>query len=101
MDSLIHYRPTDVARIVAGLAARCSEALLVTFAPKTPALALMHAVGRAFPRGNRAPAIEPVGEPHLRRLIAEHPDLDAWRIGRGRRVANGFYTSHALELLSS
>jgi magnesium-protoporphyrin O-methyltransferase len=101
MDSLIHYPPVDVARILAGLAARTSQALVVTFAPKTPALALMHAVGRAFPRGNRAPAIEPVSEPQLRRLIAERPGLDAWRIGRDRRVSSGFYMSHALELLPS
>ncbi|MFX6838574.1 hypothetical protein ABTH46_19760, partial [Acinetobacter baumannii] len=48
MDSLIHYRPADTCRIMAGLAARTGEALLVTFAPKTPALAVMHAVGRLF-----------------------------------------------------
>ncbi|MGD5528150.1 methyltransferase domain-containing protein, partial [Xanthomonas citri pv. citri] len=34
MDSLIHYRPTDTCRIMAGLAERTAEALLVTFAPK-------------------------------------------------------------------
>ena len=37
MDSMIHYRPVDTCRIMAGLAARTSEALLMTFAPKTPA----------------------------------------------------------------
>jgi magnesium-protoporphyrin O-methyltransferase len=101
MDSLIHYRPDDVARIVAGLTARCSHKLLVTYAPRTPALAVMHAVGRAFPRGNRAPAIEPVTEQKLRRLIVDHPDLDGLAFGRSRRVASGFYKSHALELLPS
>ena len=59
MDSLIHYRARDICRIMAGFAARANEALLVTFAPKTPALTLMHAAGRLFPRGDRAPAIEP------------------------------------------
>ena len=62
MDSLIHYQSADICRIMAGLAERTNEALLVTFAPKTPALAMMHAVGRLFPRGDRAPAIEPVAE---------------------------------------
>src|SRR5690242_3110818 len=52
MDSLIHYRPQDVARIVANLTAQTTHSLMLTFAPKTPALAVMHAVGRAFPRGN-------------------------------------------------
>ena len=99
MDSLIHYRPADTCRIVAGLAARTGEALLVTFAPKTPALAVMHAVGRLFPRGDRAPAIEPVAERKLRQLLMSEESLERWRLGRGRRVTSGFYKSHALELV--
>jgi len=101
MDSLIHYRPEDAVRIIAGLAARSSHSLLMTYAPRTPALAVMHAAGRVFPRGNRAPAIEPVTEQQLRRLIVDHADLDGWRFGRSRRVASGFYKSHALELVPS
>jgi magnesium-protoporphyrin O-methyltransferase len=99
MDSLIHYRPADTCRIVAGLAARTSEALLVTFAPRTPALALMHAVGRLFPRGDRAPAIEPVREQKLRRLLMSDDGLERWQLGRSHRVASGFYTSQALEMI--
>jgi magnesium-protoporphyrin O-methyltransferase len=99
MDSVIHYRPADVVRIFGGLAARTLQSLLVTFAPRAPALTLMHAVGRAFPRENRAPAIEPITEHDLKRMIAEHPDLQEWSFGRSRRVASGFYKSHALELL--
>jgi magnesium-protoporphyrin O-methyltransferase len=99
MDSVIHYRPADVVRIFSGLAMRTLHSLLVTFAPRTPALTLMHTVGRAFPRENRAPAIEPITEQYLRRLISEHPDLEEWSFGRSRRVGSGFYKSHALELL--
>ncbi|GLH81729.1 magnesium protoporphyrin IX methyltransferase [Bradyrhizobium sp. SSBR45G] len=98
MDSFIHYRTEDAVRIVAGLSARTSEAILMTYAPRTPLLAVMHAVGRVFPRGNRAPAIEPVAEQKLHRLIADHPDLADWRCARSCRIANGFYTSQALEL---
>lgn len=99
MDSLIHYRAGDITDALAGLAARTSGSILFTFAPRTPALSLMHAVGKLFPRGDRAPAIEPVGEAHLRRLIAAHPGLAGWRVGRTERVASGFYTSQAMELL--
>jgi magnesium-protoporphyrin O-methyltransferase len=99
MDSVIHYRPADVVRIFAGLATRTLQSLLVTFAPRTPALTLMHTVGRAFPRENRAPAIEPITEQYLKRLITDHPDLEEWSFGRSRRVASGFYKAHALELL--
>jgi magnesium-protoporphyrin O-methyltransferase len=99
MDSIIHYRTADAVRIIASFAARTRHAILVTFAPRTPALMLMHAAGRAFPRDNRAPAIEPVSEAHLRKLILDHPDLQDWSFGRSRRIASGFYKSHALELV--
>lgn len=101
MDSLIHYRAADIVRVLSGLAARTDGSLLFTFAPRTTALALMHAVGRLFPRGDRAPAIEPVAEATLRRLLALEPCLDAWQAGRSTRIASGFYTSQALELVRS
>lgn len=98
MDSFIHYRAEDAVRIIAGLASRTSDAIVMTYAPRTPALAVMHAVGRFFPRRDRAPAIEPVSEERLRQLIAENENLREWRCARSCRVANGFYTSQALEL---
>jgi len=101
MDSLIHYRASDVVAALSRIAPRVSQSILFTFAPRTPVLATMHAVGRLFPRGDRAPSIEPVGETHLKRLIAAEPALAGWRIGRTRRVASGFYTSQALELTRS
>ena len=98
MDSLIHYRARDAVRVLAGLAARTEHSLVFTFAPKTPALAAMHAVGRLFPRGNRAPSIEPVAEGAIRRLLTAEPDLDLWRAERTERVTTGFYMSQGLEL---
>lgn len=99
MDSLIHYAPSDVVKVLAGLAARTSGSIVFTFAPKTPALALMHAVGQFFPRGNRSPAIVPVGPERLSALLAADPALAGWRSARTRRIAVGFYTSQALELV--
>jgi magnesium-protoporphyrin O-methyltransferase len=99
MDSLIHYRAADAVAALAGLAARTRHSLLITFAPRTPALAAMHAVGRLFPRADRAPAVEPVAERTLRRLIAAEPGLAGFDVGRMHRVARGFYISQALELL--
>ncbi|MBK1643409.1 magnesium protoporphyrin IX methyltransferase [Thiocapsa imhoffii] len=99
MDSLIHYVPADVVAVLSGLASRTSGSILFTFAPRTPALALMHAVGQWFPRGNRSPAIEPVGEQTLRALLAEEPGLAGWRSDRTKRIAVGFYTSQALALV--
>ena len=101
MDSLIHYAADDVVRALGRLAERTSRSIVVTFAPRTPALAAMHAVGKLFPRGDRAPGIVPVAEAGLRRLIADDALLAPWRIGRTQRIASGFYTSQALELQRS
>ncbi len=98
MDSLIHYRTQDALPVLSGLAARPSGSILFTFAPRTPALAAMHAVGKLFPRSDRAPAIVPVAERALREAIDRAPALSGWRPGRALRVASGFYTSQAMEL---
>jgi magnesium-protoporphyrin O-methyltransferase len=101
MDSLIHYDAGDMAQAISVLAARTRHSLLVTFAPRTPMLSVMHAVGRLFPRGDRAPAIEPVGEVAMARLLRANVAMSGWQVGRSQRVASGFYTSEAMELARS
>jgi magnesium-protoporphyrin O-methyltransferase len=98
MDSLIHYRAADVTRVLAGLASRTDHSIVFTFAPRTPALSMMHAVGKFFPRSDRAPAIEPVSEADLVSLVGRENGLEAWRPGRSLRISSGFYTSQAMEL---
>jgi magnesium-protoporphyrin O-methyltransferase len=97
MDSLIHYRAQDTIRVLEGLAQRTRHAVLFTFAPRTPALSVMHAVGRLFPRGDRAPAIEPVRPQTIQRLIAK--GVTGCAINRSHRVSRGFYISQALEVV--
>ncbi|MCI1192611.1 magnesium protoporphyrin IX methyltransferase [Calidifontimicrobium sp. SYSU G02091] len=99
MDSLIHYRTADAVRVLAALAQRTRASIVFTFAPRTPALAAMHAVGQWFPRGNRSPAIEPVAEAELHQRLRDEPLLAGWQAARTLRVACGFYTSQALELV--
>jgi magnesium-protoporphyrin O-methyltransferase len=99
MDSLIHYEPEDALALIRGFAAQARRAVIITFAPRTPALALMHAVGQFFPRGDRSPAIVPVAEKRLREMIAADPALKNWRVGRTERIIRGFYTSQGLELV--
>ena len=96
MDSLIHYDEADMVRALACWAPRTRHSMLITFAPRNPMLAAMRAMGRLFPRGNRAPWIEPVAEKSLRRQI--DAGVPQWAAGRTQRVASGFYTSQALEL---
>jgi magnesium-protoporphyrin O-methyltransferase len=99
MDSLIHYRAADIARALAGLAARTDDSMVFTFAPRTPLLALMHAAGRLFPRADRAPAIEPVGATAIARRLRAEAALSAWRPTRTQRISSGFYMSQAMELV--
>ncbi|CAN5377216.1 magnesium protoporphyrin IX methyltransferase [soil metagenome] len=99
MDSLIHYEAADAVRVLAGLAARTQRAVLFTYAPSNPALIVFRAVGKLFPRGDRSPSIVPVAERSLHRRIDGDADLQGWHIGRTQRIASGFYTSQALELV--
>ncbi len=98
MDSIIHYEPDDALDVIAGFAERARDSVLFTFAPRTPALALMHAVGQLFPRSDRSPAIIPIAEKAMQARIQGASRFDGWEIGRTERVTQGFYTSQALEL---
>ncbi len=71
--------------------------MLFTFAPRTPALSVMHAIGRRFPRGDRAPAIEPVDPRTIMRLVEVR--VPSGHANRTHRVARGFYISQALEIV--
>ena len=97
MDSIIHYTPEDAVAALAQLATRTASTIHFTFAPRTPLLALMISVGRLFPRGNRAPWLEPMAAEKIAALMAAHPALRGWQTGRTQRVASGFYQSQALE----
>jgi magnesium-protoporphyrin O-methyltransferase len=99
MDSLIHYSTLDIVAAVARLAAKAQHALLFTYAPCTPALAIMHTIGRAFPRSDRAPAIEPISSLRFEELLAAEPMLSSWYILRTKRISRGFYKSQAVELV--
>lgn len=99
MDSLIYYSLDDVVRILAGYSSRTARSIVFTFAPKTKLLTSMWAVGRLFPRGDRAPTIEPLSERRLRHRIAQEPALAGWCVGRSERISCGFYISQAMELV--
>jgi magnesium-protoporphyrin O-methyltransferase len=98
MDSLIHYRVDDIVGALATLAPRVRGSMVITYAPRTPLLATMHALGRLLPHGDRAPAIEPVSTAALLRTMSRTAGLTDWSPRRSRRVQRGFYTSQALEL---
>ncbi|MBS0240585.1 MAG: magnesium protoporphyrin IX methyltransferase [Proteobacteria bacterium] len=101
MDSLIHYEPNDMAKVIALMGSRIERTLLFTFIPRTPALVAMHTIGKLFPKGDRSPRFRPLGEDTLRGLIRGQPGLSRWQIARTARVARGFYISEGMELVAS
>ena len=99
MDSIIHYAAHDGLRTLETLADSVDESMVFTFAPKTLPLAAMHAVGKFFPRSDRAPAIEPIAPAALLKSLGNSTELTDWQVGREHRVSTGFYTSQAMELV--
>ena len=97
MDSLIHYDLDDAVRMIAALAGLSTGSIMFTFAPHTRLLAMMHTVGRWFPRSDRAPAIEPVIETRMWQKLGADTHLAAWTRGRQQRITSGFYMSQAFE----
>lgn len=98
MDSLIHYRLEDAVLALASLGSRTRQSIVFSFAPRTPLLATMHAMGRLFPRSDRAPSIVPVRPEAIARDIGAQASLSEWRLGTTSRVSHGFYTSQMMEL---
>jgi magnesium-protoporphyrin O-methyltransferase len=97
MDSLIHYDTPDIVKAVHGLSLRTRRAILFTFAPRTPLLAVMHSVGRLFPRSDRSPALAPVSAVDLNLGLETVLQGTTWQAGRSQRISSGFYTSQAWE----
>lgn len=98
MDSLIHYGAADIAPALAALGARTTGSMVFTFAPRTALLTVMHAAGKLFPKGDRAPAIVPITLGALARRIGREPALADFALARTHRVNSGFYLSNAIEL---
>ena len=97
MDSLIHYPVVDIVATVAALASRTRRSIELTFAPRTPALTVLHNVGKLLPRSDRAPAIIPAGKNELSRRF--DAALAGWSQPRCERISGGFYKSQAMELV--
>jgi len=100
IDSLIHYEAKDIVDALSQLQLNTTGAgsrILFTFAPRSPALMIMKSAGKLFPRADRSPAIEPIKESVLRKLISsELPG--GTEVCQTQRVNTPFYKSQAMEL---
>lgn len=99
MDSLIHYDADDILMAVERLSACAEKKIVITTAPWTPALALMHFSGRFVPRReDRAPAIAPVRTDALMSDLDTRLAPSGFKSARTQRVSSGFYKSQAIEV---
>jgi len=96
MDSTIHYKSSNAIALVNELCKRATESIIFTFVPLTPLLAIKLALGKFFPKGERAPAIEPSSEDAICNLISQN--LHGWELSGMKRVSTSFYASQAVEL---
>ncbi len=93
LDVLIHYPRPAFGQLCTHLAHLSRRALIITYAPHNPALALMHHIGGAFPRSQRRTDIQMIPDRVVRQTIAQagmHPQ-------RSIRVSKGFYHVALLE----
>lgn len=99
MDSLIHYRPADIANSVTQLLSRVERSVVFTFAPSTPLLTLLYGAGKLFPRSDRSPAIVPISPNRMRKEIDLALGAQGQWHGRTERISASFYISQALEVM--
>lgn len=99
MDCFIHYPLRETLEALRGVEAHTRRGILLTVAPWTPLLGVMHAVGRLFPRGDRAPGIVPLREGPLRDGLAGPWGPTTLRLARSGVVHRGFYISRGVELV--
>jgi magnesium-protoporphyrin O-methyltransferase len=95
MDSLIHYSAADIAQALNGLTERVRGPIAFTVAPKTFLLGAMWWAGKAFPRSDRSPAIQPHKTENLRRTLQAIGS--SAKLREHARVSRGFYISQAVE----
>ncbi len=95
MDSLIHYNPEDMVKSLTKFSSRVNCSIIFTVVPKTLLLNLKLQVGKAFPRSERSPVIEPVSE---RNLINLCNSVGRNQVRKLSRVKSSFYISESWEL---
>lgn len=87
LDVLIHYPAHDLERMVARLAARARESLVLTYAPHEPLLAALHWLGGRFPHDHRRTDIQMISDRRLWGAL----EACGMRVRRSARVSRGFY----------
>ena len=95
MDSLIHYNAEDMVKSLSKFSSRVNCSIIFTVVPKTPLLNLKLQVGKAFPKSDRSPVVEPVSKGNLINLCNS---VGRNQVRKLSRVKSPFYISEAWEL---
>lgn len=98
MDCLIHYPLRETLDALRTVEETVRQGVVLTVAPWTPLLAVMHAVGKILPHGDRAPGIVPVRDGQLRKGLSGPFGPTSLALGRTHTVHSGFYVSRGIEL---
>ncbi len=93
LDVLIHYGQPGFSSLCKHLAQLCKGVLIITYAPYSPALALLHRLALLFPRSQRRTDIQMIPDHVVRQTLA----AAGMQIGRSTQVSNGFYHVTLLE----
>lgn len=90
MDSLIYYDTPDIVAAIDALAARTSDNIVFTVAPRTAFLMTFWGLGKLFPRQDRSPVMQPQAVSRLARALPGS-------LTTVNRISRGFYISECLE----
>lgn len=92
-DVLVHYPRPLFEQLCAHLARRADGILLLTYAPATPLLSLLHKLSGLFPRSQRRQDIQMIPE----RVVAQTLRAQGLEVRRSARISRGFYHVVLLE----
>ncbi len=93
LDVLIHYPQAKAAEMIAHLASMADKRLVLSFAPKTPALSLLKKIGSFFPGASKATRAYLHKEAEIVNILA----AQGFKIERTAMTKTRFYFSRMLE----
>jgi len=93
LDVLIHYPESQMTETIAHLASLAESRLILSFAPKTPVLTVLKAIGSLFPGPSKATRAYPHKEAGIVRILQDN----GFAIQRRSMTSTRFYYSLILE----
>lgn len=93
LDVMIHYPQEKVDSMISHLTSLAKDALIISFAPKTPAYSILKRIGELFPGPSKATR----AYLHAEDDVIAALEKNGWKITRKEMTATRFYFSRLLE----